>query len=65
MQSAYVSREQVLRQFLTLWSENQPDAMYAMLSAASQKMLIPENFARETAKASDFRSGLKDGYRID
>ena len=64
-QSAYVSREQVLRQFLTLWSENQPDAMYAMLSAASQKMLTPENFARETAKASDFRSGLKDGYRID
>ena len=64
-QNAYVSREQVLRQFLTLWSENQPDAMYAMLSAASQKMLTPENFARETAKASDFRSGLKDGYRID
>ena len=64
-QNAYVSREQVLRQFLTLWSENRPDAMYAMLSASSQKMLTPENFAQETAKASDFRSGLKDGYRID
>ena len=28
-------------------------------------MLTPENFAWETAKASDFRSGLKDGYCID
>jgi len=39
--------------------------MYAMLSTASRKMLSQENFARETAKASDFRSGLKDGYHID
>ena len=64
-QSAYVSREQVLRQFLTLWADNRPDEMYAMLSAASRKMLSQENFAREAAKASDFRAGLKDGYRID
>lgn len=64
-QSAYVSREQVLRRFLTLWAENRPDEMYAMLSAESRKMLSSENFARETAKAADFRAGLKDGYRID
>ncbi len=64
-QSAYVSREQVLRRFLTLWAENRPDEMYAMLSAESRKMLSSENFARETVKAADFRAGLKDGYRID
>ncbi len=64
-QSAYVSREQVLRQFLTLWADNRPDEMYAMLSAESRRMLSPENFAREAAKAADFRAGLKDGYRID
>ena len=64
-QSAYVSREQVLRRFLTLWADNRPDEMYAMLSAESRKMLSSENFARETAKAADFRAGLKDGYRID
>ena len=64
-QSAYVSREQVLRRFLTLWADNRPDEMYAMLSAESRRMLSPENFAREAAKASDFRAGLKDGYRID
>ena len=64
-ESAYVSREQVLRQFLTLWSDNRPDEMYAMLSAPSRKMLTPENFAREVVKAADFRAGLKDGYRID
>ena len=64
-QSAYVSREQVLRRFLTLWADNRPDEMYAMLSAESRRMLSPENFAREAAKAADFRAGLKDGYRID
>ena len=64
-QSAYVSREQVLRQFLTFWADNRPGEMYAMLSATSRKMLSPENFAREVAKASDLRAGLKDGYRID
>ena len=64
-QSAYVSREQVLRRFLTLWADNRPDEMYAMLSAESRRVLSPENFAREAAKASDFRAGLKDGYRID
>lgn len=64
-QSAYVSREQLLRRFLTLWADNRPDEMYAMLSAESRRMLSPENFAREAAKASDFRAGLKDGYRID
>ena len=64
-QSAYVSREQVLRRFLAFWMDSRPDEMYAMLSVASQKMITPENFARETAKAADFRAGLKDGYRID
>lgn len=64
-QSAYMSREQVLRRFLSLWAENRPDEMYAMLSSASQKMLTPENFSRETVKAADFRAGLKGGYRID
>ena len=64
-ESAYVSREQVLRRFLALWSDNRPDEMYAMLSAPSRKMLTPENFAREVVKAADFRAGLKDGYRID
>lgn len=64
-ESAYVSREQVLRRFLALWSDNRPDEMYAMLSAPSRKMLTSENFAREVVKAADFRAGLKDGYRID
>lgn len=64
-QSAYVSREQVLRRFLTLWAENRPDEMYAMFFVESRKMLSSENFARETAKAADFRAGLKDGYHID
>lgn len=64
-ESAYVSREQVLRQFLNLWADNRPGEMYAMLSAPSRRMLTSENFAREVAKAADFRAGLKDGYRID
>ena len=64
-ESAYVSREQVLRQFLNLWADNRPAEMYAMLSVPSREMLSSENFAREVAKAADFRAGLKDGYRID
>ena len=63
--NAYVSREQVLRRFLALWSDNRPDEMYAMLAASSRRALSQENFAKEISKAADFRAGLKSGYRID
>ncbi|MBR1671332.1 MAG: hypothetical protein IJ702_00200 [Fretibacterium sp.] len=63
--NAYVSREHVLRQFLGLWAGNQAGEMYGMLSEGSRKVISQENFAREVAKASDFRAGLKGEYRIE
>ena len=63
--NAYVSRENVLRKFLMLWSNNSPNEMYDMLSEHSKKIISRENFAREIAKDSGFRSGLKSDYRID
>lgn len=63
--NAYVSRENVLRKFLTLWSNNNPSEMYDMLSEQSKKIISRENFAKEIAKDSAFRSGLKSDYRID
>lgn len=63
--NAYVSRENVLRKFLSLWSNNNPSEMYEMLSEQSKKIISRENFAREIAKDSGFRSGLKSDYRID
>jgi hypothetical protein len=60
-----VSRENVLRKFLSLWSNNNPSEMYEMLSEQSKKIISRENFAREIAKDSGFRSGLKSDYRID
>lgn len=63
--NAYVSRENVLRKFLLLWSNNNPGEMYEMLSDSSKKQISLENFAKQVAKDSAFRSGLKDDYRID
>ncbi|MBQ3449991.1 MAG: hypothetical protein IJG34_08875 [Synergistaceae bacterium] len=63
--NAYVSRENVLRKFLLLWSSNNPNEMYDMLSEQSKKIISRENFAKEIAKDSGFRSGLKSDYRID
>ncbi len=60
-----MSRESVLRRFLTLWADNRADEMYDMLSAGSQKQISRENFAREAAKATDLRRGLKGNYRIE
>ena len=62
---AYVSREHVLRQFLGMWAGNRAGEMYDMLSEGSRKVISRENFAKEVAKASDFRSGLKGEYRIE
>ena len=62
---AYVSREHVLRQFLGMWAGNRAEEMYEMLSEGSRKVISRENFAKEVAKASDFRSGLKGEYRIE
>ena len=64
-ENAYMSRESVLRRFLTLWADNRADEMYDMLSAGSQKQISRENFAREAAKATDLRRGLKGNYRIE
>ena len=63
--SSYVSRESVLRKFLTLWGENRPGEMYSMLSDSSKRNISAENFAKEVAKDSAFRQGLKSDYRID
>lgn len=63
--NAYSSRETVLKRFLSLWADNSANEMYEMLSESSKKMISRENFAKEVAKASDLRSGLKGDYRID
>ena len=63
--NSYVSRESVLRKFLTLWSENRPGEMYDMLNDASRRNISRENFAKEIRKDSAFREGLKADYRID
>ena len=63
--NAYSSRESVLRRFLTLWSLNSANEMYDMLSENSKKLISRENFAKEVAKSSDMRSGLKGDYRIN
>ena len=63
--NSYSSRESVLRKFLALWANNIPDEMYGMLSETSQKMISPQNFAKEISKASDFRTGLRGDYKID
>ena len=39
--------------------------MYDMLSENSKKLISRENFAKEVAKSSDMRSGLKGDYRIN
>ncbi|MBQ7168289.1 MAG: hypothetical protein IJR63_00120 [Synergistaceae bacterium] len=64
--NAYSSRESVLRRFLALWAEGSYAEMYGMLSEGSKKVISRENFAKEAAKASDIRTGVKGGdYRID
>ena len=66
IESAYSSREAVLRKFLSLWADLNAVEMYEMLSENSQKNISRENFAKAIAKASDFRANLKkDKYRID
>ena len=63
--NTYSSRESVLRKFLALWAINSPNEMYEMLSENSQKMISPQNFAKEISKSSDIRKGLKGDYKID
>ena len=63
--SAYVSRESVLRKFLSLWADNRADEMYMMLSDVSKRNISRDNFAKEVAKDSALRQGLKGDYRID
>ena len=64
--SAYTSRETVLRRFLNLWADGSYGEMYDMLSETSKKIISRENFAREAGKASDIRAGIKGGdFRID
>ena len=63
--NAYVSRESVLRKFLSYWAGNSPNEMYDMLSESSKKLISRQNFAKEVNKASDIREGLKGDYRID
>ena len=63
--NSYTSRESVLRRFLNLWADNRADNMYAMLSDASKRNISRENFAKEIAKDSAMRQGLKGDYRID
>ncbi len=64
-ENSYVSREQVLRQFLSLWAANRAGEMYDMLSDASRRVISRENFAKEVARAAEFRAGLKEEYRIE
>ena len=64
--SAYSSRETVLRKFLSLWAELNSVEMYEMLSENSKKNISRENFSKAISKASDFRANLKkENYRID
>ena len=63
--SSYVSRESVLRKFLSLWAENRADEMYSMLSDASKRNISLENFMKAVRKDSALREGLKGDYRID
>lgn len=65
VESAYVSRESVLRKFLSLWAENMADDMYVMLSESSRKNISRENFVKAVRKDSALREGLKGDYRID
>ena len=56
----------MLRKFLLLWADGAAIEMYDMLSDTSQKVISRENFAKDVAKESNIRSGLKRGdYRID
>lgn len=36
-----------------------------MLSDASRRVISRENFAKEVARAAEFRAGLKEEYRIE
>jgi hypothetical protein len=63
--SAYVSREKTVRDFLSLWTKNDPDAMYSMLSDSSRKLFSKETFTSDLRKAADFRAALRDGYTLE
>ena len=66
LENAYVSRESVLRRFLNFWADGSYSEMYDMLSDGSRKLISRENFAKQAAKSSDIRAGVKGGnYRID
>ena len=65
-ENAYSSRETVLRRFLNFWANGSYSEMYDMLSDGSKRVISRENFAKEAAKASDIRAGIKGGdFRID
>ena len=63
--NSYVSRESVIRKFLSLWADNNADDMYMMLSDASKRNISRENFAKAVAKDKAMREGLKEDYSID
>ena len=66
LENAYSSRESVLRRFLNFWADGSYGEMYDMLSEGSRKLISRENFAKQAAKSSDIRAGVKSGdYRID
>ncbi len=63
--NAYISREHLLRRFLSYWADNNAFEMYELLSDRSQKNISRENFAKEISKNSGMREGLKGEYKID
>ncbi|MDR2528374.1 MAG: hypothetical protein LBD04_05090 [Synergistaceae bacterium] len=63
--NAYVPRDGTLRTFLDLWMKNEAEAMYNMLSKASQKTFSRDAFRAELRKSADFRASLQDGYTVD
>jgi hypothetical protein len=63
--SAYESREKTVREFLSLWTKNDPDTMYSMLADSSLKLFSRETFTSELRKASDFRAALRDSYTLE
>ena len=63
--NSYVSKESVLKKFLSLWAENNTYEMYNMLSEQSKKNISLENFSKAAGKDAAFRQGLKSDYRID
>ncbi|GHV44157.1 hypothetical protein FACS1894204_00820 [Synergistales bacterium] len=63
-ENAYISREKTIKDFLDLWAKRDTNAMYAMLSESSKKLLTQSDFDAAVKKSSDFASAAKDGYSL-